>query len=47
MFDEMGLRSRSHSVSLEMMRAQADALGLQLITPQASWQSYEAVFVEN
>ncbi len=46
MFDETGLRSRSHSVSREMMRAQADALGLELITSQASWQSYESVFVE-
>ncbi|HXG83920.1 MAG TPA: diphthine--ammonia ligase [Pyrinomonadaceae bacterium] len=46
MFDETGLRSRSHSVSREVMRAQADALGLELITPQASWQSYETVFVE-
>jgi len=46
MFDETGLRSRSHSVSLEVMQAQADALGLKLVAPQASWQSYETVFVE-
>ena len=46
MFDETGLRSRSHSVSLEVMQAQADSLGLKLITPSASWQSYESVFVE-
>lgn len=46
MFDETGLRSRSHAVSLEVMRAQADALGLKLITPLASWQSYETVFIE-
>ncbi len=46
MFDETGLRSRSHSVSREVMRAQADALGLKLAMPSASWQSYESVFVE-
>ncbi len=46
MFDETGLRSRSHSVSLEVMQAQAEALGLKLVAPQASWQSYETVFVE-
>lgn len=46
MFDETGERSRSHSVSTRLMRAQADALGLELITPSASWQSYETVFVE-
>lgn len=46
MFDETGLRSRSHSVSREMMQIQADALGLKLIMPSASWQSYETVFVE-
>ncbi|HXH70221.1 MAG TPA: diphthine--ammonia ligase [Pyrinomonadaceae bacterium] len=46
MFDETGLRSRSHSVSREVMRAQADALGLQLVMPSASWQNYENVFVE-
>ncbi len=46
MFDETGLHSRSHSVSREVMRAQADALRLELITPNASWQSYETVFIE-
>ena len=46
MFDETGLRSRSHSVSREVMQAQAGALGLELIAPSASWQSYESVFIE-
>ena len=45
MFDETGLRSRSHSVSLEVMRKQADALGIELITPSASWKNYEEVFI--
>lgn len=46
MFDESGERSRSHAVSLEVMRAQAESLGIELITPSASWQDYEKVFVE-
>ena len=45
MFDETGLRSRSHSISLEVMRKQADALEIEIITPSASWQSYEKVFI--
>ena len=46
MFDETGERSRSHAVSREVMFAQAESLGLQLVTPSASWQDYEKVFVE-
>ena len=46
MFDETGERSRSHAVSLEVMQAQADALGLELVAPCASWADYETVFVE-
>ena len=46
MFDETGERSRSHAVSLEVMRAQAESLGLTLIAPSASWQKYEKVFIE-
>lgn len=46
MFDESGIRSRSHGVSLEVMKAQAESLGIEIITPFASWQDYETVFVE-
>ena len=46
MFDEGGERSRSHAVPVEVMQAQADSLGIELITPSASWQDYEKVFVE-
>ena len=46
MFDETGTRSRSHAISGEVMRAQAEALSLKLIAPAASWRSYETVFVE-
>lgn len=46
MFDETGERSRSHAVSREMMQRQAESLGIQLITPSASWADYEKVFIE-
>lgn len=46
MFDETGIRSRSHAVSLEVMRAQAASLNLKLVSPSASWQDYEQVFIE-
>lgn len=44
MFDESGERSRSHGLSLPLMQAQADALGLRLVTARAGWADYEAVF---
>lgn len=46
MFDESGERSRSHALPPSLMQAQADALGLPLVMRQASWTSYEAVFIE-
>lgn len=46
MFDETENHSRSHAVALEVMRAQAAALRIELITPRASWQDYERIFVE-
>jgi diphthine-ammonia ligase len=46
MFDETRVRSRSHAVSLEVMRRQAESLGIELVTPSASWADYEKVFVE-
>jgi uncharacterized protein (TIGR00290 family) len=45
MFDETGTRSRSHGISKTMMQAQAHALGLDLLTPHASWQTYESEFI--
>jgi uncharacterized protein (TIGR00290 family) len=45
MFDETGERTRSHAIPLAVMAAQADALGLELVAPSASWGDYEAVFV--
>jgi len=46
MFDETGERSRSHAIPRSLMQAQADALGIPLVMQNASWTSYEAVFVE-
>jgi len=44
MFDESGGRSRSHAVPREVMQAQADALRIPLVTANAGWADYEAVF---
>lgn len=46
MFDEIEDRSRSHAVPKELIQAQADALGIELVTAKASWQNYERVFIE-
>jgi uncharacterized protein (TIGR00290 family) len=46
MFDETGLRSRSHGVPRAIVQRQARALGLQLLAPSAGWTDYEKVFVD-
>ena len=46
MFDETEDRSRSHAVPRELIQAQADALGIELVTARASWVNYEKVFIE-
>jgi len=46
MFDESGGRSRSHAVPRKLIEAQADALDIELVTVNASWQNYEQVFIE-
>jgi len=46
MFDEGGERSRSHALPPALMQAQADALGLPLVTRNAGWADYEAVFTD-
>jgi uncharacterized protein (TIGR00290 family) len=43
--DEDGKRSRSHGISEELIRAQADAIGLPVYAASASWADYEKVFV--
>ena len=45
MLEEDGLRLRSHGVPLALLQAQADALGLELVTAAASWDGYQAAFV--
>ncbi|HTE05211.1 MAG TPA: diphthine--ammonia ligase [Planctomycetota bacterium] len=45
MFDPERDGNRSHGVPLALLSAQADALGLELITPRASWTDYEESFV--
>ena len=39
-------RSRSHALPEHLLRAQAQALGMNLMTPRASWTNYEPVFIE-
>lgn len=41
MLEEQGLRSRSHAMSMEIIQAQANALGLPIITASSSWNDYE------
>jgi len=45
MFNETGLKSRSHGLSLPFVRLQADALGLPIATRSATWGDYEAEFI--
>ncbi|MBN1312646.1 MAG: diphthine--ammonia ligase [Anaerolineae bacterium] len=45
MMMEDGERSRAHGLSVEVLQGQADALGIPLVTRQASWDTYEAEFL--
>ncbi|MFA1821994.1 diphthine--ammonia ligase [Virgibacillus oceani] len=45
MLEEEGKRSRSHGMPPELLRAQADSIGLPLITAAASWEDYETAFI--
>ena len=45
MFDETGMRNRSHGIPRPILAAQAQALNLELIAPAASWADYESQFV--
>jgi uncharacterized protein (TIGR00290 family) len=46
MFEETGERSRSHAIPLSLIKAQARAMGRELVVRNASWKTYEAVFVQ-
>jgi diphthine-ammonia ligase len=45
MLIEGGERSRSHGLRADLIRAQAQSLGLRLTTVAASWANYEARFI--
>lgn len=45
MFDETGLRNRSHGIPRSILAAQAESLGLELIAPAATWADYESQFI--
>ncbi|MFC1499279.1 diphthine--ammonia ligase [Verrucomicrobiota bacterium] len=42
---EDGERSRSHSIPVEVLQAQADSMKIPLITKPAAWSEYEDVFI--
>lgn len=44
MVDEAGMRSRSHGIRVELLRAQSEALGLRHVLRRCDWPSYEAEF---
>ncbi|MBE9917415.1 diphthine--ammonia ligase [Paenibacillus donghaensis] len=44
MLEEEGKRSRSHGMPPEIIRAQAESVGLPVYTGAASWTDYESVF---
>jgi diphthine-ammonia ligase len=46
MVDEEGVRSRSHGVRVDLLRQQASAIGIELVTRPCDWSSYEREFVE-
>ncbi|HAA38138.1 MAG TPA: adenosine nucleotide hydrolase [Firmicutes bacterium] len=45
MFNEEGIRSRSHGLSLPLLQKQAEALGIPLTAAAATWEDYEAEFI--
>ena len=46
MLDEQGLKSRSHGMSLDIIHAQAKAIGLPIYSASATWQDYENQFIQ-
>ncbi|MGM1035928.1 MAG: diphthine--ammonia ligase [Bacillota bacterium] len=45
MLEEEGKRSRSHGMPPELIKAQAESIGLPVYTAAASWTEYEKVFI--
>ncbi|MBJ9739495.1 diphthine--ammonia ligase [Acinetobacter oleivorans] len=46
MLEEQGQRSRSHAMPLDIIQAQAEAIGLPVFMASSSWNDYEAKFIE-
>jgi len=46
MLEEQGQRSRSHAMPLDIIQAQAKAIGLPVFMASSSWGDYEAKFIE-
>jgi len=46
MLREDGERSRSHGLPVSVLKAQAEALGVRLITRATSWDGYRAAFLD-
>ena len=46
MLEEQGKRSRSHAMPLDIIRAQADAIGLPVYMTSSSWSDYESKFID-
>lgn len=46
MLEEHGHRSRSHAMPLDIIRAQAEAVGLPVFMASSSWNDYEPKFIE-
>jgi len=47
MMNENDVVSRSHAIPKQVLHAQANALGLPIITKPASWTDYETIFIES
>ncbi|EHU3263309.1 diphthine--ammonia ligase [Acinetobacter baumannii] len=45
MLEEQGQRSRSHAMPLDIIRAQAQAIGLSVFMASSSWNDYENKFI--
>lgn len=45
MFEQDGERSRSHGLPLEVMKAQAERMGMPLVIGKADWSGYEQEFI--
>lgn len=46
MLNEDGKKSRSHNLPLEIIKAQADSLGIPLMTKNTTWDTYEEIFID-